>query len=638
MILPPLTVVRPLRAWLAGALVLAALGCGSGVSVRRAAGPGLFDAWRASASEAGELSPRTRQTLRRWDLERLYLHQPLEAYSRLRAQAVQDPQPDLLFALAEISYLLGREAEKAECGRACPFYYLSAGYAYHYLFADSGPGGNPFDPRFRLACDLYNTSLAKCIRAAQRVGRLDARRELHLGGDGDFTLSVSHHGFPWPPSEFGPLLFSGDFQVVGLANQYRTYGLGVALIGTRRGDDADNGSGHAFYPREVAFPVTAFFRFEGGVADLGTCRCGRLELYNPLESQAVQVRGRTIPLETDLTTPLAYFLSRSDLGDSEYAGFLNADKVRGRAGIYMFEPYQPGKIPVVMVHGLLSSPLTWATMFNDLRADSTLRQHFQFWFYLYPTADSYLATAADLRRSLARLRQELDPYGKDPALDEMVFVGHSMGGLVSRLLTVDSGNDFWAVVSREPFDQVKAQPDTRQELEDLFFFKRQACVRRVVFIGTPHHGSYLSPSWPVQLVAQFIQLPRDLTQAAQDLAQENPGIRVAALNRRVLNSVDLLAPRSPALELLARRPKAEGMHYHSIIGDVTGRGAAGTDTVVSVASAHLDGVDSEVIVPAAHTSLQHHPQAVLEVWRILLEHLREVRGEDEIRPAAGAAR
>jgi pimeloyl-ACP methyl ester carboxylesterase len=610
-------------------LLLAVLGCSFGISVRRAAGPGLHDAWRASAIEAGDLSPRTRQTLRRWDLESAYQHRPADAYARLQALAVQDPTPDPLFSLAEIGYLLGTQAEKWESHAACVYYYLCAGYAYHYLFDDPSRTGNVFDPRFRLACDLYNTSLAKCIRAAQRIGRLDPRQQLHLPGAGGFTLSVVHHGFPWPPEEFGPLLFSGDFEVVGLANQYRGYGLGVAMIGTRqRTAQSEAAPGHAFYPDQVSFPVTAFFRFEGSVADLGARRSGQLELYNPLAVQSVTVKGRAIPLETDLTTPLAYFLAHSDLEGIEYTGFLNANKVQSRAGIYMFEPYQPGKIPVIMVHGLLSSPLTWGPMFNDLRADPTLRRHFQFWFYLYPTGNPFLATAADLRQDLARLRAELDPLGRDPALDQMVFVGHSMGGLIAKLMTTGSGEDFWRLVSHRPLEALQLPPATRSEIQPIFFFPRQPFVRRVVFIGTPHYGSALSPSWPAQLVARFIQLPDNLTKAAQNVAQEHPHLRGKGLGR-VPNSVDSLAPGSPALELLAARPKPPGVHYHSIIGDYTGKGPdGGTDGVVPYRSAHLDGVDSELVIPGIHTTLHHQPGAVLEVWRILLEHLREVYGRD----------
>jgi pimeloyl-ACP methyl ester carboxylesterase len=621
-------------------LALAALGCSYGITVRPADGPSLLSDLRASVVEADELSQRTRQTLRRWDLEPLYDRSPAEAYARLQAAAVHEPEPELLFALAEISYLLGRKIEKKECHAACAYYYLCAGYAYHYLFDDPARAGNAFDPRFRQACDLYNTGLAKCIRSAQRVGRLDPRQQLHLptpDGKG-FILSVVHHDFPWKPEEFGPLLFCADYDVVGLANHYRGYGLGVALIGTRvpdapAGERAGGASGRPpalRYPREVSFPVTAFFRFEGTVADLGATRAGRLELFNPFAAQEVRVGGQAVPLEADLTTPLAYFLSRTDLEGVEYTGFLSADRVADRTGLYMFEPYQPGKIPVVMVHGLLSSPLTWTTLFNDLRADPALRERYQFWFYLYATGSPYVETAADLRQTLARLHRELDPDGRDAALGQMVVVGHSMGGLIARLLTEDSGDDFWRLVSSRPVDGLKVRPETKAELERVFYFERELCIRRVVFIATPHHGSALSPSPPARLAAQFIHLPKRLMQAAGDLAKADPQALGGLHEAQLSTSLDLLAPGAPALELLTSRPRPEGVHFHSVIGDLTGKGPDGSDGVVPYKSAHLDGVDSEVVVPAGHTSVHQHPRAVLEVKRILEEHARRLGGLDPV--------
>ena len=168
----------------------------------------------------------------------------------------------------------------------------------------------------------------------------------------------------------------------------------------------------ALYPPNVSFPVGAFLRFQGNVADLSWWRDSRLELYNPLKGQNIDINGHAVPLESDLTTPLAYFLKQQHFYELGDAGFFRPDKYRDRAGIYMMEPYQPGKIPVILVHGLRSTPLTWATLYNDLRADAELREHFQFWFYLYPTGNFYLPAAADLRDQLTQIRQQLDPAGK----------------------------------------------------------------------------------------------------------------------------------------------------------------------------------------------------------------------------------
>ncbi len=288
---------------------------------------------------------------------------------------------------------------------------------------------------------------------------------------------------------------------------------------------------------------------------------------------------------------------------------------------------------MVLVHGLLSSPLTWMPVFNDLRADPALRDRFQFWFYFYPTGDPYLATAADLRRDLEALRADLDPDHKDAALDRMVLVGHSMGGLISKLMTVDSGDDFWRLVSDRPFDDLALQPAAREELRRIFFFQREPCVRRVIFLGTPHHGSKLSPSPLGRLADDVVRLPDGLMSAAKEAASADPGQPQLRRLERIPTSVDLLAPNSPALELLASRPHPDGVHYHSVVGvvpssqtlweRVLGGPSEAGDGVVPYVSAHLDDAESELIVPADHFHVHQHALAVLEIRRILLEHARE---------------
>jgi len=592
-----------------------------------------FASWRVSATTRGELSSRSRQTLRQWDLERLHDEEPLQAIGKLQKIAEQNNQPEQLFALAEMSYLLGTRTEKESNCAAMQLYYLSAGYAYHYLFHSTG-AAEPFDPQFRLACDFYNAGLAKCLRAAQHVGRLDPRQTLYLQTcQGDtFALTVTHQGFRWKPEEFGQLLLCEDYQAEGLPNQHRTYGLGVPMIALRAKDAPP--PGHAFYPPYVSFPVTAFFRFEGSLADLSKQRSGKLELYNPLEVQSVRVGLRKAPLETDLTTPLAYYLAQTNEKQVAVTGFLRPEKVIANAGLYFTEPYDPGKIPLLFVHGLLSSPATWATMYNDLRADPEIRKRYQFWFYFYPTYQPYLHSAADLREALARVHRDIDPNGKDPALGQMVCVGHSMGGLISRLMTIDSGDDFWKLVSSEPLEQLNATPQVKTELERVFYFARQPCVKRVVFLGTPHHGSKLSPSPPAVFVRRFIRFPSDVMSSAEALATDNPQAFPWLNPRRLPTSLDFLAPGSPALEALAGKPAPEGVVYHSVVGvaprsstTVLAQAVAWEyeekgDGVVPYNSAHLQQAVSEVVVPAEHTVIHDHPLAIQEVRRILLEHAR----------------
>lgn len=622
------------------------LGCSS-IRVRPTTRHELFDPDRESLAINLKLSQRTEQTLRRLDLLPDFADDPEKASHELHQIASRDPQPEYLFALAEMRYIQGRKAEAFKLQESIGHYYLCAGYAYHYLFATADRHGevnsttanagakhnltpeNAFDPRFRLACELYNRSLTKCISAAQKMDRLDpsGKLEIPAAGGAVVRLSVVHRGFLWKPEEFGSLLFCNDYSVEGLDNHFETYGLGVPMIAKR--PDIDQGAVGGRYPRNVCFPATAFFRFEGTLDDLFAHRTGCLELYNPLNIQTVELAGNVVPLQTDLTTPLAYLLSGTELELAGYYGFLRPGKLERDAGVYMLEPYQPGKIPVLLVHGLLSSPLTWAPLFNDLRADPKLRDHYQFWFFFYPTANPYLVTAADLRRSLDELRTRVDPDRKDPSFEQMVLVGHSMGGLISKLMTVDSRDDFWREVSKRPLGDVKGPEQEVNELKQVFFFQKDPEIKRVIYIATPHHGSAASPSVPGQLAKNLISEPRKILQTFKELGEEGILRNKAGLP----TSVDQLAPGAPILQLLASRPRPEGVNYHSIVGmidpekDRVSRFLAGTtnevgDGVVSYKSAHVDDVASEKIVPSDHTHVHQHPLAILEVRRILLEHLR----------------
>jgi pimeloyl-ACP methyl ester carboxylesterase len=677
-------------------LLVCAFGC-SRITVHETGSPDLLDQVRECALGVEEVSPRTLQALRLHDLEALYHRAPADAIARLQSIAEQDPQPDRVFALAEMCYARGRQAEREESAAAPIFYYLSAGYAYHYLFDDpSGgvikadnlasaqavpttqhsvlstqysvrgtqtqdsvpslpppselpallttdhlpltPHTSPFDPRFRQACDLYNTALAKCVRIVNRTGQLDSRVQLRMPTpDGhDFALSVVHHGFAWQPGEFGKLLVAGDFEPVGLDRRYGNRGLGVALIACRAAPDKTGMHAEvpprSLYPPEICFPATAFLQFSGSLADLRTQRGAHLDLYNPLVTESVDVAGQTVPLESDLTTPLAYFLSRGHLDSLGLTGFLHADQLADRAGLYLVEPYQRGKIPVVLIHGFMSSPATWAPLYNDLLADVDVRKKYQFWFYLYPTGTPYLVAAADLRERLGQVRERLDSGHGDAALDDMVVIGHSMGGLVAKLQAMDSGDKFWQLVSAQPFESLRMRPQSRAEIQRIFFFERQPSVQRVVFVGTPHHGASISASPVALLGSQLVELPKSLTEAARDVAEQNPQTEFTLSPSHLPTSLDQLAPGTPALQLLAAWPKPAPVHFHSIIGVAPPAATIGerllggvpsdekTDGVVSYASAHIADADSELVVPADHDHVQSHPLTVREVRRILEEH------------------
>jgi hypothetical protein len=89
------------------------------------------------------------------------------------------------------------------------------------------------------------------------------------------------------------------------------------------------------------------------------------------------------------------------------------------------------------------------------------------------------------------------------------------------------------------------------------------------------------------------------------------------------SSIRALSPNNPLIQDLAQIAIDRNIPFHSIIGDRgLGNGEQGSDGVVAYKRAHLDGAESELIVPADH-SAHTHPLAVLGVKRILKLHLQQ---------------
>jgi pimeloyl-ACP methyl ester carboxylesterase len=271
-------------------------------------------------------------------------------------------------------------------------------------------------------------------------------------------------------------------------------------------------------------------------------------------------------------------------------------------------------------------------MYNDLRSDPIVRQHYQFWFYLYPTGQPFWVSATQMREDLAMMRRELDSARRHPALDQMVLVGHSMGGLVSKLQSVESADAFWRTMSDREFAELQADVDTRRALASTYFFRPNPSIRRVVTIGTPHRGSQFSNRLTRYLGQKLITLPRKMLEGRDELLANNRGFFRPGAPLDIRTSIDSLAPDSPVLPALLAATPGPWIAYHNVVGRDPDAGwreylVGDGDGVVSLASARLDDtrqLRSQVIVPADHISVHRHPQSILEIRRVLLEQLAEL--------------
>ena len=604
------------------------------VRVREAPANPLAGPLKLLSPNGPQPTDRTLLLLRRYNLEGQAKNGGAELLGKLHEIQLQEPSTDKLYSISELAYLAGKRAEPMSRRKAMEMHGLAVVNAYQYLFdARFGKYRNPYDPEFRGACDLYNSALESALRIIKKQGGLmPGSTHTICTANQTVEATIVLHTPSWRAEDFQEFRFVSDYEIKGLQNHYHNYGLGVPLIAVRKHHGGEN-TEEKFYPPGLSFPVTAFMRVMPKHAP-GENHVVHIELYDPLSSSTINVDGRDVPLESDLTTPLAYSLNQKQLRDldSSTVGLLNPAQTEKLQGLYMLEPYQPGKIPVLMIHGLWSSPITWMEMFNDLRASPQIRDRYQFWFYLYPTGQPFWHSALDLRRDLAEARKIIDPQRRQPALDKMVLVGHSMGGLISHLQTLESGNDFWNVVSEKPFQIVKASDDTRQDLADTFFFHPNSSVRRVITIGTPFHGSTMANSTTRWLGSKLIKLPQMIISHRQQLHKDNPDLfREPANLIDVDTSIDSLAPDSPILPVMLAAKRPPWVHYHNIVGRVPDpglfermTGGSDGDGVVSTSSAHFEGAQSEVVVNSEHSEIHRHPLSVLEVYRILLAHLVEV--------------
>ncbi len=290
-------------------------------------------------------------------------------------------------------------------------------------------------------------------------------------------------------------------------------------------------------------------------------------------------------------------------------------------GLSLLQPYVRGKVPVVFVHGLWASPWSWSRMIKALEAEPALKGSFQFWTYGYSTGDPIPFTAYLLRRDLDEVRRKLDPSKADPAFDRMVIIGHSMGGLLTKMIAAESGDRLWRVVSDHPFAELMGEEDDRKLFRSGLFFGAHPGVRRVVYIATPHRGSRFDQGSIQRVGTRLIRMPDPLRAAHDRLVAQNPPHFFREHFRKGLpSSIDELEWGSPILTGLSELAHPPALKVHSIIPVRPGSPSDHrTDGLVSYESAHIEGVASEKVVSAGHLC-QDHSEVIGEVHRILSEH------------------
>jgi pimeloyl-ACP methyl ester carboxylesterase len=377
--------------------------------------------------------------------------------------------------------------------------------------------------------------------------------------------------------------------------------VGGELVGVRSPTPLD-----PFTPPQGAItaPVTATIDFHGKDATLA--------LRRPATQPKAIVEEKVRLLAANYSAPLLYYKPAGNEMIMGLAGALMGSKYINKMGLYFVQPYDPNRIPVIFVHGLISTPQMWLNVINDLQQDPVLRERYQFWIFAYPTGLPVLYSSLRFREALAEV-QKLYPNHKN-----YVLVSHSMGGLLSELQVTTMTRANWESTLGEPASNFFAHLSPDELITRAVTFKANPRIKRVVFICTPHRGAPMAVSTIGEIGMRLISLPSTLVST---VTSEVPAETLKAINGgRLPNSVTNLQPKSPYIQVLNKLPMQTA--YHSIIGN---RGKPGplvdsSDGVVPYWSSHETKARSELIVPGPHGSCEL-PQTIAELDRILRLHL-----------------
>jgi pimeloyl-ACP methyl ester carboxylesterase len=324
---------------------------------------------------------------------------------------------------------------------------------------------------------------------------------------------------------------------------------------------------------------------------------GRMDLFyaDPTRVDTIEAFEKELPVAMDLE---AWLDAVEATGPPLSAGFrymLRSNEFEYQARLTFLEPFDPDKTPVVLIHGLMSTPRMWKPVLDGLLADREIRKHYQFWFFYYPTGQPVPFSALQLRQALT------EAASRHRLRKPLVLIGHSMGGVVARAQV----SRISAAEAEEVMPEIRRLPIDSQ-VRNAVIFEPRTDVERIIFIATPHRGSDVAMGNLAALGMRLIDLPDWIVSELESLSADG---------EQLPTSIHGLSPNSQFLQALARfRPDVT---VHSIIGD-RGRGnkSNSSDGVVSYSSSHLDFAESELIISTGHGGFAH-PKAIAEIARIL---------------------
>lgn len=516
-------------------------------------------------------------------------------------------------------------------------------YSYAYMFKTKrAPQDRIFDNRQVQIRDFYNQAIAKLVSSyALRYKHNELQQQIRVGNsiyDIDFdyypqlkqqkiqqlmsTYNLNFSGFRSVTRRDG---FGSEFLVVLPENPNDDLSNSKYIIDPLKYDYPAGKNPNIHQARYLAATITAEPHSANSIEDILNRPHFKLKAYDPYKYESAQIAHKQYPLAANFSAPYGLWLAQNNLGKSAYLSLIDREERLSMPHLYLLEPYNPNKKVIVLIHGLASSPEAWIRLTNDIMGDPVLRENFQVWQVFYSTNMPILESRFQIYALLQQGFNQVSPSAA--AKKDAVVIGHSMGGILARLLVSDSDltQPAMQMLKNRSLERFKSDPllQARLRLKPITNFNR------AIFLAAPHKGTEFADRWFTLAARKIIRLPTAFLSAFADTLQQHE-VDLKNLTKEIGHSViqngpSDLSKNSKFTELTEDILPVKGFKYHSIIGNNTDSTdhQLMSDDVVHYNSAHLDGAVSEKIIKGGH-SIQETPEAVLELRRILRLHLQDL--------------
>lgn len=508
-------------------------------------------------------------------------------------------------------------------------------YSYVYLFKmQESPSTRVFDQRQMHVRTFYNVALSRLITTAYRTQPFQQVPAQLNVQQRQYIVNLEHYPelksktIDRVQSSYN-LNFSGFYQV------NRQDGLGAEFVVVTKADPIHKNDfildPISFYQNQTNpnihparyLSVTAAaqpLNPESSIEDvLNGKAIFEIELFNPYTQKYVDIHQQKYILTANYSVPFAYWLAENKLGSTGYLTLLDKTERLRMPHVYMLEPYQPNKKVIVLIHGLASSPETWVNLTNNILRDKALRENFQVWQVFYSTNMPIVESCYQIHALLKQAFAQVQPNSRSAS--DAVLIGHSMGGVISRLLISehDISEQVIPLLNYEQYTRLQQYP----VIKERFQFHSDLPIGRAIFIAAPHRGSELSDRWYMELVKKMVKLP--ITFFNQVDIQLNGSSSTKGM---VQSGPDDLSPKSRFMALTSNIMPVSTVPYHSIIGNhrQTNDIHDMSDGIVPYSSSHLEQAVSEKIIKGNH-SVHEEAETLLELRRILRLHLEQTQAQ-----------